>query len=122
MNLQNIVKRFAIIANISFEEAFPWTEICEEAADEIRTHLKSNISENDHSRRLDAAAAALAFYRYVLYRASGGGMESFTAGEIRIKTDAKTSVKMALAVWKDAKHSIADLLNDDDFMFETVLQ
>lgn len=122
MELQNIVKRFSIIANISFKEAFPWTGICEEAADEIRAHLKSSVNESDHSRRLSAAAAALAFYRYVLYRASGGGMQSFTAGEIRIKADAKTSVKMALAVWKDAKHAIADLLNDDDFMFETVLQ
>lgn len=122
MNLQNIVKRFSIIANISLEEAFPWTEICEEAADEIKSHLKSDVDEDKHRRRLDAAAAALAFYRYILYRASGGGMESFTAGEIRIKSDAKTSVKMALTVWKDAKHSIADLLNDDDFMFETVLQ
>lgn len=122
MNLQNIVKRFAIIANISLEEAFPWTEICEEAADEIKAHLKNDVDETEHHRRLDAAAAALGFYRYVLYRASGGGMESFTAGEIRIKSDAKTSVKMALAVWKDAKRSIADLLNDDDFMFETILQ
>ncbi len=122
MKLQNIVKRFSIIANISFEEAFPWTEVCEEAADEIRRHLKSEIDETEHHRRLEAAAAALAFYRYVIYRASGGGMESFTAGEIKIKSDAKTSVKMALAVWKDAKHSIADLLNDDDFMFETILQ
>ena len=121
MNLQNIVKRFSIIANLSFEEAFPWTEICEDAANEIRIHLKSGVDESEHSRRLDAAAAALAFYRYIIYRASGGGMESFTAGEIRIKADAKTSVKVALSVWKDAKHSIADLLNDDEFMFETIL-
>ncbi len=122
MNLQDIVKRFSIISNLSLEEAFPWTQVCEEAAEEIRLHLKKGVDENEHHRRLDAAAASLAFYRYVLYRASGGGMESFTAGEIRIKTDAKTSVKMALAVWKDAKHSISDLLNDDEFIFETILQ
>lgn len=121
MELQNIVKRFSIIANLSFEEAFPWTEVCEESYDEIKSHLKSGVDENEHHRRLEAAAAALSFYRYVIYRASGEGMESFTAGEIKIKADAKTSVKIALTVWKDAKRSIADLLNDDDFAFEAIL-
>ena len=48
-------------------------------------------------------------------------MESFTAGEIRIKTDAKTHAKMAYNVWLDAKHSISDLLKDTEFMFERIM-
>lgn len=120
MNLQEILERFAIIAGLSLEETAPWTLLCEDACGEIRRNLKTGINEPDNARRLNVAAAALAFYRYVLYRVSSGGMESFTAGELRIKTDAKSAVKMAYGVWKDAKKSISDLISDNDFMFERI--
>lgn len=106
---------------MSLEESGLWAETCEDAACEIRRHLRSGVDENKHHRRLEAAAAVLAFYRHVIYRASGGGMHEFTAGEIKVRADAKVSANLALMVWKDAKHSIADLIDDDEFMFETIL-
>lgn len=121
MNLNEIIKRFSIIADLSWEEASPWASVCEDASIEIKSKLRNDVNEEKNERRLNAAAAALAFYRYVLYRCSGGGMESFTAGEIRIKTDAKNHAKMAYNVWLDAKYSISDLLKDDDFMFERII-
>jgi len=121
LNLNEIIKRFSIIADLSWDEASPWTSVCEDACLEIRSNLRDDVKEEDNERRLNAAAAALAFYRYVLYRCSGGGMESFTAGEIRIKTDAKTHAKMAYNVWLDAKRSISDLLKDTEFMFERIM-
>lgn len=121
MNLQEILERFAIIASLSMDDISPWIPLCEDACEEIKRHLKEGISEEENARRLNVAAAALAFYRYVLYRTSGGGMESFSAGELRIKTNAETSVKMAYNVWKDARNAVADLLTDDDFMFERII-
>ncbi len=121
MNLQETLERFSIIANLSMDEVSPWIPLCEDACEEIKNHLKKEVSAEENSRRLNVAAAALAFYRYVLYKASGGGMESFAAGELRIKTNAPASVKMAYNVWKDAKNAIADLLKDDEFVFERIV-
>ncbi len=121
MNLQETLERFAIIAGLSMDDISPWIPICEDAYDEIKRHLRDETDEDANSRRLNVAAAALAFYRYILYKVSGGGMESFSAGELRIKTNGETSVKMAYNVWKDAKNAVADLLTDDDFMFERII-
>ncbi len=121
MELQEIIKRFAILANVSDNEPFPWNSLCEDAGEDIKRHLRDDVVESEHSRRLCAAAAALAFYRHTLYMASCGGMESFTAGEIKIKADPKNSSKIALNVWKDAKNSISDLLKDENFVFQTII-
>lgn len=121
MDLQEVLDRFGLIANLSSDEVAPWEPICEDSILEIESHLKENIDQEANSRRLEAAAAALSFYKYSLYRASGSGMESFTAGELRIKTNSTESVKIAYKVWQEAKSSICDLLIDENFIFERII-
>lgn len=121
MNLQETLERFAIIAGLSMDDISPWIPICEDAYDEIKRNLREETDEDENSRRLNVAAAALAFYRYVLYESSGNRAESFSAGELRIKANAQSAVKMAYSVWKDARNAVADLLTDNDFMFERIL-
>ena len=118
MNPEEILKRFAIIANISLTEGSPWIFLCEEAGNEIVSHLKDSVDVNENSRRLTVAAASLAFYKYALYNTANGSTESFSAGELRIKNDLPSAVKMAYEVWLNAKHAISDLLRDDNFIFE----
>ena len=120
MNIQEILERFALIANLTLEEASPWYRTCEDAMYEIESKLKPNVDKETNGRRLNIAAAALGFYKYVLYRASGCGMDSFSAGDINIKSDKKTSVDMAYKVWQDAKRNVADILEDDNFLFERI--
>lgn len=120
MDVQEILLRFALIADLGQEEAAPWISICSEAADEIRSLLKDLLTEADNSTRLNAAAAALTFYRYTLYRASGAGMNDFSAGDIKVISDKKTTVEMALRIWIDAKKTIMDLIDDNEFLAEQV--
>ena len=120
MDIQEVLERFSIIAGLSIDQAAPWTFLCSESIEQIRKHIKEGIDVSKHSRRLGAVAAALAFYRYIMYKGSGGGLESFTAGDISVKNDKKTSLQVAFAVWRDARSSVADLLNDEDFVFERI--
>ena len=120
MNIQEILMRFALIADLNLEEAAPWLPICSEAAEEIRGQLKNAADEATHARRLTAAAAALAFYRYTLYRASGSGMDTFSAGDVKITSDKKNSVQIAQSVWCNARNTVSDVLKDDGFLFEQV--
>ena len=120
MNPEEILERFAIIANISITEGSPWIFLCEEASDDIISHLEDSVSVDDSSWRLTVAAASLAFSRYVLYNSANGTTASFGAGEIRIKTDSQVTVKHAYEVWLNAKRAISDLLTDDEFVFERI--
>ena len=120
MNPEEVLERFAMIANISVTEGSPWILLCEEACEEIKRKLKENVNINEHSRRLSTAAASLAFYRYAVYINASGNTESFSAGELHIKTDAKSTVKLAYSVWIDAKYAISDLLKDEEFTFERI--
>ena len=116
MDIKEILLRFSLIASLSEEEAAPWVSICSEAAEEIRHLMKDVTKEEENGARLNAAAAALALYRYTVYRASAEEMSSFSAGDIKINSDKKIMVEMALKVWLDAKRSISDLINDDEFL------
>ena len=106
MNPEEILERFCIIANIPLTEGSPWIFLCEEADNEIIAHLKDSVNVNENSRRLTVAAASLAFYRYILYKNANGSTESFSAGELRIKNNSTSTVKMAYEVWLNAKYAI----------------
>lgn len=120
LNIQNIIERFSVISNMTFEEISPWAEICKESAQQIKDHLRKGVNIKKHENRLCAAAGALSFYKYVLYSSYQNGLSGFAAGEIQIKTDKKFNVQLASAIWIDAKNSIADLLVDDEFVFERI--
>ena len=120
MNPEEILERFCIIANIPITEGSPWISLCEEAGNDLISHLKDSVDVNENSRRLTVAAASLAFYRYILYGSANGATESFSAGELRIKTDSQSIVKLAYEVWLNAKRGISGLLRDDDFAFERI--
>lgn len=120
MDIQEILKRFALIASLSDEEVSPWLPICSEAEEDIRRMLKDPLAEEQNGMRLNAAAAALVYYRYTVYRASGEGMNDFAAGDIKVTIDKKTMVDLAYRVWLDAKALILDLINDNEFLAERV--
>ena len=120
MNLEIVVQRFSVIANIEIEDSSKWIPICGESMEEIKMHLKEGVDEEKNAHRHEVAAAALALYKYTLFTATTLTTESFTAGEIKIKTDPNTSVKMATKVWQEAKKSISDLIKDENFVFERI--
>lgn len=118
MDLQEILTRFALIASLNLEEAAPWMTICNEAASQLRSKLKDPTAESSNSERLNAAAAALSFYKYTMYRSSGLGMNNFSIKDIKINADNKLSISAAKSILNDAMSDIHDLLLDDDFLFQ----
>ncbi len=120
MNLQIILERFALISGVPESEISEYSPLCEDAAEEIYANLKSGVDTSAYERKLNVAAATLAFYKYTLCRASGGNAESFTAGELRIKNNLQANVTMAYRLWSEAKKSIAPILEDTDFVFERI--
>lgn len=123
MNLQTVFQKFSIIANIKVTDSSIYLPICEDSIAEIQIHLRNDIdAESDlNVHRLETAAATLALYKHTLYTStSSTNMESFSAGELKIKTNTNSAVKSAFQAWQHAKNSIRDLLIDETFVFERI--
>ena len=120
MDLQEILEKFALISGLTLEEVSPFIPILEEAKQEIESKVLEEVDKNAESRRLNAAAAAFGFYKYVLYKVSGSGMESFTAGDISIRQNNSHIINMAKCIWDEARREASDILKDDDFLFEEI--
>ncbi len=117
MELQQIVERFALISSLGLETATKFTYICNDAKNEITSKLLPDVDISLHSERLVAAAAALSLYKYVLYKSVNHTAESFSAGDITVKENASQAVKVSYEIWLEEKAKIADLLQDNDFLF-----
>lgn len=120
MDLNAILNRFAFLSGLTLTEAASFTQICNDAKTEIQLKIKSNINESAESGRLEAAAAALSFYKYILHKASLQGTQSFSAGDVSIKEDIKQQLESARSIWYEAKASVCDILQDDEFCFQKV--
>ena len=120
--LESVVEKFSIISNIEIEKCSKWIPICNESLNEIQIKLREtvNLEDTTVTYRIEAAAAALSLYKYALYSGANMAMQSFSAGEIRIKSDKAGAVKIAKKIWQEAKNSIADLIKDENFAFERI--
>ena len=95
-----------------------WGDIITEATNEIDSKLRDGVDKETVSNRLDVAYAALSFYKYSLYNAEDMTVESFSAGDVSLKCNKKALLDRACRVWQEAKTSICDLLEDENFLFK----
>lgn len=79
---------------------------------------QNKCKEEENSRRLNTAAAALALYKMALCSAAED-ITSFQAGDISIGVQ-QTLRQRALAVWEAAKAEIAPFMKDENFFFGRV--
>lgn len=120
LDLNAIVSRFSFLSGVPLDEIEKFIPICSDAKAEIQSKIKYNIDESAESERLEAAAAALSFYKYILYNASLQSTQSFSAGDISVKEDIKQQLENARSMWYEAKASVCDILQDDGFCFQRV--
>ena len=72
MNYQQVFQRFCELSRLSEKEGQQYRWLCNNAADELSEMLVSNIDKTKYSGRLSAAAAAMAYYRYIIIAKNGG--------------------------------------------------
>ena len=117
MNIDEIMKRFSVLAGLTEEDAVQWRPLCEDALVRIQSQCRDDVDTAEQSGLLCAAVSALAFYQYSL-RNTVTEAEDFSAGDIRI-TRKSGNANGAKALWEDARTQIAPLLRDPTFYFGT---
>ena len=120
MAIADVKAKFAKLTGLtSLEVTSNWLDVINEAISEIDSKLRSDVNKENVSARLEAAYAALSFYKYSLYEATKGAeIESFSAGDVSIKSNIKVVIDKAYKFWQEAKNSIYDLLEDENFLFK----
>lgn len=119
MNLQEILEYFAMLADLDETERTRYLPLCSAAADDLSQQLMETPANDACCRRVNRAAACLAFSRYCIIRSCIDGGDSFQAGDVRI-TGGPGSVQDAYQTWREARASIAPLLKDEEFVFSRV--
>ena len=116
MNISEVKEKFATLAGLSSVEADSWTSICEDSISEIESRLKDREFDEDEIKKLNSAAAALSFYKYVLC--------------VSVKDDLNPANQyvsnpytknLALSLWRGYKSGISELLSDDNFEFKGII-
>ena len=122
MNIEKIIEKFSIMADISLDEAAQWSSLIEETANEIKNQLKDGLNETDYEGSLNSAAAVLTFYKYTLFVTSrsmsfsiSGGIS--TAASI---TDRRNMLAAARTSWENTRASMSNILKDPEFIFQGV--
>lgn len=102
---EDVLARFSMLCGR--EDAGAYQALCSDAASEIRTGERTSCGEEGRDA-LTAAAAALAFYRYVLANA-GVGAESFSAGDVKVVSGIG-NIESARKLWDGAAAAAAPYL------------
>lgn len=120
MNLQEILEYFAMMADLEEEERSRYLPLCSAAADDLQLQLLHPPSSDEQCRRVNRAAACLAFSRYCVIRGCADGGDSYQVGDVRITNGGGVGVREAYQSWRQARASIAELLKDEEFVFSRV--
>lgn len=116
MNFDEVFGTFTLLADLSSEEASHWAYLVVSCIADISERLIPDFEEEKYSRRLNAAAAALALYRYREILCARGELSGIKAGDVTI-TDARGSVDSARELYIESLDKISEIVTDNKFTF-----
>ncbi len=114
MDTDRVIAVFAVLSGLSEDEVREQRYLCEMSMDEITERLPEGKSCGG---REEYAAAALAYYRYILWRMSDGGGQ-IKVGDISVSSG-RERLEYAERIWKEALSRLGEGM-DEDFVFRTV--
>ncbi len=121
MDIQAIVERFALMADLTVEEATKWEDICKECAYQTYSKKKPGADSEQAEMALMSLAATLAFYRYCLYTNTNTSGENFKVGDISVSSDSSANnISTVQSALEEAKLAATPYMIDDAFSFKQV--
>lgn len=120
MEFDAVLNRFLFLTDIDGNEAYNCAPFIYDAMAEISEMLLPEAFNEESSRRITAAAAALAAYRYRLILTARGECNGIKAGDVTVNPDEK-ALKAAKDIYIEGLAKISDLIRDEEFIFKGVI-
>lgn len=114
MDIERILEIFAGLSGLPEDEVSPYRFLCEVSAEHIRRLCTDSGKEN--GGKAEFAAAALSYYRFILWSMTEGGMKEMKIGDVSVKNN-ETRLMYAERLYKEALAGLGKCL-DEDFVFE----
>lgn len=117
MSFYQVLKRFELLSGLQGDELSRYSQLCRQAAEEIRERLtvsESTLSDGE-KLRLSYTAAALAYYKYCLYTSASQPV-SFSAGEVSVNMGSQR-LESAKKIFDEEYAGLCRVLKPRDFYF-----
>lgn len=118
MNIENIISVFSRLSGSDEETSVNFRFMCENAQDHIISHIKPNSDTSSCGSKLEFAAAALAYYRYILWSVAESGGD-ITVGDVSVKSSSAVLAN-AQRICEQAFADISDVFDNGYFVFGAV--
>lgn len=119
MNIENVVDIFSRLSSLSAEDILKFRFMCETAMYNVNSYIKKDIDMSDYDGRLCFAAAALAYYRYILWSLTESGNGEVKMGDFTVKANAN-QLDAAAKLCDGAFDAIKEITKDIGFVFERI--
>ncbi len=119
MNMEEILRIFCRLSGLDYEDAADFRFMCDTALSYIRARIKHGSDIEFYGGRINFAAAALAYYRYVLWSLTDGVANEINVGEIRVKHGGSSELEAADKLCRETFADLGDILESENFVFNS---
>jgi len=116
-DLTTVMELFGQLSGLSEDRVRTYRSLCEASAKHIR-QLSDGIDDSGGGKTA-FAAAALAYYRYVLLSMTDGSAGSVKVGEISVQ-GGENRLRYAERLYREALAQLGSGLADEEFVFEVM--
>lgn len=120
MNIEIIFDIFCRLAELEKDNSVRLRFLCEGSMRYVLHRITDKSKLECDSGRAEYAAAALAYYRFVLLSLTDGNGSEIKVGDISVKQSGFEKISAAEKLCRDAFAEITDLIGDNDFVFKGV--
>ena len=120
MNIEDVVDIFTRLSGLTAEDIIKFRFVCLNAYEYVKSHTKSGTDMSVYGGRLTFAAAALAYYGYILWCMTDVDGSEIKTGDISVKPDAEKQLTSAEKLCRNAFSAIGEVFDDGSFVFERI--
>ena len=110
---------FCRLSGLDYEEAADFRFMCDTALSYIMSRIKHGSDTRCYGGRINFAAAALAYYRYVLWSLTDGAANEVKVGEISVKHGGSSELEAADRLCREALADLGEILESENFVFNS---
>ena len=121
INIGQVFETFQLLSDLSEPDAQKWLGLCADAGRQLTDMLRGGADLTTYTEAMIYAAAALAFYRYMLVKcAADQDTGSISIGDVKITKNASDTLKIAERIKDDALAALSGAFADRSFLFQGI--
>lgn len=110
LRVSEVAREFMKISGLNEEQTLELDHLIAKCTGDIEGMVDQSVDVRKHAGRLYYAAAALAYYRYIVTRLTASdNLDYISAGDIKISHDNQQLLSVARELKEDAINSLNDL-------------